>query len=111
VRATAENLKIWERRIKERVQAGMTIEDWCHKSGVSIHQYHYWNKRVRKNQKAGEEIGFTDVSSILSPRSTAGQNPRSASDFRILFKGVQVTMPETFNPAALTGLIKVLREL
>lgn len=111
MRATAENLVLWERRIMERVHAGMTIEDWCNKNEISRHQYHYWNKRVHKKQKAGEEIGFTDISSILSPKSTAGQNPRSTSDFRISFKGIQVTIPETFNPVALAGLMKVLQEL
>lgn len=111
MRDTAENLVLWEQRIKERVQAGMTIEDWCNKSGISRHQYHYWNKRVRKSQKTGEEIGFTDVSSILTTKSTSEQNSGTSSDFRIVFKGIPVSIPETFNPTALAGLMKVLREL
>lgn len=111
MRATAENLALWEQRIKERVQTGMTIEDWCNKSGVSKHQYHYWNKRAREKQKPGEEMVFTDVSSILSMNGTARQNPGSASDFLIFFKGMQVTVPDTFNPAALAGLMKVLQSL
>jgi len=111
MKSTAENLVLWEQRIKERVQAGMTIDDWCNKSGVSKHQYNYWNKRVREKQKPGEEMVFTDVSSILSMNGTARQNPGSASDFQVFFKGKQVTVPDTFNPAVLAGLMKVLQSL
>jgi len=111
MRSTAENLVLWEQRIKERVQTGITIDDWCNKSGVSMHQYNYWNKRVREKQKAGEEMVFTDVSPILSMNGTARQNPGSAFDFQILFKGMQVTVPDTFNPAVLARLMKVLQSL
>jgi hypothetical protein len=89
----------------------MTIEDWCKKNGISRHQYHYWNKRVRRKQQADEEIEFTDVPSIVTPKNTAGQNSGAPSDFRIVYKGIQVSIPETFNPIALAGLMKVLQEL
>jgi len=58
VKSTAEDLQLWEQRIRERVQNGMTIREWCEKNGVRKHQYNYWNQRVRKSQRSVEETTF-----------------------------------------------------
>lgn len=34
MRSTIENLILWEQRIKERVQSGMTIQEWCKKNEI-----------------------------------------------------------------------------
>jgi len=111
LKSTAENLQLWEQRIKERVQAGMTIVEWCKYNGVSKYQYHYWNQRVRERQKTGAETTFADITSILSSADTVSQNPAVTFDFQIRFKSFQVSVPSNFNPAALTGLLKVLQAL
>lgn len=111
MKSTAENLVLWEQRIKERIQTGMTIEDWCKKNGVSKYQYNYWNQRVREKRKTSEEMTFADISPILSITDETRQNSRSASDFQIFFKSIQVTVPNNFNPSALAGLMKVLQQL
>lgn len=111
MKSTADNLALWEQRITERARIGMTIVDWCNKNGLSKHQYHYWNKRIREKRKAGEETVFADVSPILSMNDMARKNTGSSSDFQIFFKGMQVTIPDTFNEAALAGLLKVLQKL
>jgi len=111
VKSTAEKLQLWEQRIRERIQTGMTIGEWCKKNGVSKSQYNYWNRRVREKQKTGEETSFADITPILSPDDAARQNPVFTSDFQIFFKSIRVTVPGSFNPAALAGLMKVLQEL
>ena len=55
MKSTAENLQLWEQRIRERVQNGMTIVEWCKKNGVSKNQYNYWNQRVRKSQNQSKK--------------------------------------------------------
>ena len=110
MKSTGENLLIWEERIKERVQKGMTIEEWCQKNKVSKYQYNYWNQRVRAMKKTREEKDFADITSILSAGDTAKQNPELSPEFQIFFKSFQVSVPGNFNPVALTGLIKVLQE-
>lgn len=111
MKSTGENLLLWEQRIRERVQNGMTIGEWCKKNGVSKHQYNYWNHRVRKKQKPGEEMTFADITPILSTADTVRQNSGSTSDFQIFFKSFRVTVPCNFNPTSLAGLMKVLQEL
>lgn len=111
MKSTAETLQLWEQRIKERVQNGMTIGEWCEKNGVSKYRYNYWNKRVREKLKAGEEPTFAEITPILSSVDATSPNSVLSSDFQISFKSIQVTVPSNFNPAALAGLMKVLQEL
>lgn len=111
MKSTAENLLFWEQRIKERVQSGMTIVDWCEKNGISKHKYNYWNHRVREKQNTDEEMAFSDITSILLNEGTTKQKPDLSSDFQIFFKSIRVAVPSNFNPAALAGLMRVLQEL
>lgn len=111
MKSTGENLQIWEQRIRERIENGMTIEEWCKKNGVSKHQYNYWNHRVRALGKTGEETTFADLTPILSKVETTKQPPVLTSDFQIFFKSFQVSVPGKFNPSSLAELMKVLQEL
>ena len=109
--STAKNLQLWEQRIKERLQTGLTIGEWCKKNGMSKHQYYYWNRRVNKKEKATGETGFAEITPILSSGNTARQDPAPTTDFQIFFKSIRVTVPNEFNPIALTELMKVLQKL
>lgn len=111
MKATAENMMIWEQRITERIRKGMTIEEWCKKNGVSKHQYYYWNNRINKKRKTGDETAFADITPIISTTETADQKQISTSDFQVFLKNVRVIVPNDFDPVALTRLMKVLQEL
>lgn len=111
MKSTDENLQIWEQRIRERIQGGMTIEEWCKKNGLSKHQYNYWNQRLRALRKTGEEVTFADLTPILSEVDTPKQNQVLTSDYQIFFKSFQVSVPSKFNPSSLAELMKVLQEL
>jgi hypothetical protein len=112
VRPTNENLLLWEQRINERIRSGMTIVDWCEKNGISKHKYHYWNHHIRQNQKSDKEVAFAEVTPILSNTDDETQsNPDKYADFQVFLNNIQVTVPSNFNPGALTGLLKVLKEL
>jgi hypothetical protein len=110
VKSTAENLLLWEQRIKERNQSGIKVEGWCEKNGISKHQYYYWYHRVRENKKSDDGIIFADISN-LSKTNTARQKPVLSSDFKILINEIQVTVSSDFNPESLAGLMKVLQKL
>lgn len=111
MKSTDENLQIWEQRIRERIQGGMTIEEWCKKNKVSKHQYNYWNHRVRALLgKTGEEVTFADITPVLAEVDTTRHNPVT-SDFQIFSKSFQVSVPGKFNPSSLAELMKVLQEL
>lgn len=111
MKTKAENLLFWEQRIRDRVQSGSTVGEWCNKNGVSKHQYNYWNRQVRKNQETGGDMLFADIAPVLSAVDPERKNPGFTSDFQVFFKDIQITVPDNFNPSALAGLMKVLQEL
>lgn len=111
VKSTKENLLLWEQRIKERIQSGMKVEDWCEKNNTTKHQYYYWYHRIHKKQNAGDEIVFADITPTFSDTGSITNISVSSSDFQVLFKGIQITVPSDFNPGALAGLMKVLQAL
>lgn len=109
--ATAKNLQLWEQRIKERIQAGVTIGEWCKKNGMSKYQYYYWNRRVHKKGKATEETAFAEVTPILTAGNKTSKYSAPTTDFQIFFKSIRVIVPSEFNPTSLTELMKVLQKI
>lgn len=109
--SVAEKLLLWEQRIKERIEIGMKVDEWCLKNNISKNQYYYWNHKLNEKQKLDEEVIFADVTPNLSKPEVAIQNSASCSEFQIFINGIQVTVPSNFNTSALTGLIKVLKAL
>lgn len=111
MRSTIENLALWEQRIKERVQSGLTIIEWCQKNEISKHQYNYWNHLVREKQKADEGAAFTDIAPLLARTGNERQKYESPSEFKLLIKDIQVTVPKDFNPSSLSCILRVLQSL
>jgi hypothetical protein len=109
LKSTAENLILWEQRIKEKVQSKMTVEEWCKSNGMSKHQYNYWNHRILKKQSVVEEIPFAEITPILSNSNAKRKNYVPSSDFQIIFNDIRVVVPSDFHPEALARLMKVLR--
>jgi len=111
VKSIDENLLLWEQRVKERIQSGMKVEDWCEKNNITKHQYYYWYHKISEQQNAGEEIAFADITPTLLNNKKIKNVSIPSCDFQVLFKGIQVTVPDNFNPDALAGLMKVLQSL
>lgn len=93
-----ENLLLWEQRVKERIQSGMKVEDWCEKNNITKHQYYYWYRKINEQQNAEEEIAFADITPTLLNNKKIKNVSAPSCDFQVLFKGIQVTVPDNFNP-------------
>jgi transposase-like protein len=109
MRSTTESLILWEQRIKKRLQSGMTILEWCQKNEISKHQYNYWIHLVREKQKTDEGTAFADIAPLLAGTCNAKQKSESPSEFKLLIKDIQVTVPNDFNPSSLSGILRVLQ--
>lgn len=111
MRATVEEILLWEQRINERILSRMTIKEWCIKNEISKHKYNYWVHRIRQNQGLSKEELFAEVTPILSTANLEISDSVKSDDFQIFFKNIQITVPSNFNSTSLTGLMKVLQEL
>ncbi|MDF2524164.1 MAG: hypothetical protein K0R31_1805 [Clostridiales bacterium] len=106
-----ENLLLWEQRIKERVQNGLTVDEWCKENGTTKYQYYYWYRRIHGDQKPDKEVVFADVTTNFSNPDNTRKALDVYSDFQLFFKGIRVTVPMDFNQESLAGLMKVLQTL
>ncbi|WP_392486709.1 IS66 family insertion sequence element accessory protein TnpA [Haloimpatiens sp. FM7315] len=66
MRATPETIVVWEQRIRQREQSGMSIAAWCKENKIKKSNYQYWNRKLNKEITINNEAEFADVSSILS---------------------------------------------
>ncbi|MBW9159275.1 IS66 family insertion sequence element accessory protein TnpA [Clostridium tagluense] len=111
MKSTTENLLLWEQRINERTNSGMSVSEWCKNNEISKGKYHYWNHKISKKQNPDNEMIFAEITQILSNAEEALNNSDKSDDFQIFFKSIQVTVPSNFNQTSLAGLMKVLQEL
>jgi len=111
LRSKPEDIVLWEQRIKERTKSGMPVSEWCKINEISKSKYHYWNNKINKKQKVDNEMGFAEVTSIISNTPGSGTNQSKPADFQIFYKDIQVTVPSNFNQESLAGLMKVLQQL
>lgn len=47
----------WAMLIKERMESGMTVREWCHDRNIKESRYYYWLRILRR--KAVENTGQT----------------------------------------------------
>ena len=47
----------WAMLIKERVESGMTVREWCHERNIKESQYYYWLKILRRDAAESKEQG------------------------------------------------------
>jgi hypothetical protein len=110
MKSSNENLLNWKELINERIQSGMKVEDWCKKNNISKHKYYYWHHKIKKQENT-EGVEFANITPNFLNNKEINNVPIPSCDFQVLYKGIQVTVPDKFNPDALAGLLKVLQGL
>lgn len=66
MKSTTETLVLWEQRIKERTESGMSVSKWGKVNEISKNMYHYWNRKINKQQQSDNETEFAEVTSVIS---------------------------------------------
>ena len=113
MRATPETIAIWEQRINQRNQSGMSIAKWCKENKINKGQYQYWNRKLNKSLTINNKAEFADVSSILSnsthPNKTTELSKKD--DFQVYLNNVTITVPSNFNKDSFKELMEVIVQL
>ena len=50
-----ENIDLWQKRIRECQNSGMTVMNWCSENGISNKTYYYWHRKLTKLQEMQSE--------------------------------------------------------
>jgi len=68
-------LKRWKVLIKERMDSGLKISEWCNQNNLSKHAYYYWLEQIRKEAVAGtgsnmpaipESNSFVEIKPVMT---------------------------------------------
>ena len=49
-RGNSANQEKWRQIVREHVQSGLTVPDFCEKHGHPINQFKYWKQKYRKDR-------------------------------------------------------------
>ena len=65
----------WAALIKERMDSGMTIKEWCRERNVRESQYYYWLKTLRRDEAdaAEQDPGAAPHKRELNENYTKGE--------------------------------------
>ena len=99
-----ENLELWQERIRECRNSGMTVTDWCAKEGLSDKTYYYWLRKLKRLQEAEaqpQQCTFYEIH-----QSSRGKVEISAT---LHYGGIHVDVYTGADEETLLRLCRVLR--
>ena len=109
MKSKPEDWQLWEQRINDRNNSGLTIEKWCKENNISRHKYNYWNHKIK--EKNNHEVTFAEVTPIILDVERSEVNVCKSDDFQLFFNNIQVTIPSNFNKSSLADLMEILQNL
>lgn len=63
----------WAALIKERMDSGMTIKEWCRERDIKESQYYYWLKTLRRDEADATEQDPVAAPFVEPPAICQGQ--------------------------------------
>lgn len=66
----------WAALIKERMDSGMTIKEWCRERDIKESQYYYWLKTLREEEANGMGQERQALPFVELPVACSGQIPK-----------------------------------
>ena len=61
--------KLWEERISECRNSGLSVKTWCKEKGVCKQTYYKWQKKIFAMAKAQQELQFAEVTPVMATNS------------------------------------------
>ena len=67
----------WITLIKEQSESGLTVKQWCEKTGYTLHAYNYW-KHILK-EAALKDVSLPEIVPLTTPSITSPVIPSTFS--------------------------------
>jgi hypothetical protein len=118
---------LWRQRLAAQSASGMSITQWCRRSGTSASLFHYWKRALAKrdgrrlkpprcpaaaeNETQTQDVAFARV--VIASPTPKAQFTASAADpaIQIVLSGLRVVrVGAGFDEATLARVLAVLEE-
>jgi hypothetical protein len=109
----------WAEVIQERIESGLTVNEFCKLRGLTRDKYYYWQAKLKEAAcehllQARPQIqaaqGFAEV--VVTSATLAPFEPKSKNDnngeLRIELSGIHINADAGYPPTALAALLKEL---
>ena len=107
----------WVQIMQERTQSGLSIAEYCRRTGLSQSTYYYWRRELSNavDEQAGatpaemKPFSFTEVQ-VITPQDNAlaQQKSESPGALHIVVNGIGITVDQVYPVAQLVELLKGL---
>lgn len=94
--------ELWEERIKNYEDSGLSIKSWCETNEIKLHQFNYWRRKFKKKQ---------EVQNTLIPIDLSQMTLKDDSSIKLNIGKINLEIKSGFNPSLLKEVLKVLIEL
>lgn len=103
------NAERWAGLIKERVDSGMTIKEWCRESGIKEPQYYYWLKTLRQEEISAADSQRQASPFVELPEICQWKGPVQGKTVAIIRKGdISIGIAEDASAAFISKVMEVL---
>ena len=93
-----ERVTHWRAVIRKHGESGLSAAAFCREQDITIHQFHWWRRRFRKENSQGKESAFLQLVPL-----TKSQH----SGVRIrLHNGMLIEVEQGFDPRTLRDVIE-----
>lgn len=99
----------WSGIIKDRIDSGMTVDDYCSEHHLSKNAYYYWLRKVREHAINTAGIQFAELSSG-TPGFSSG-TPGFVPVVSVEVGTVTVNISEATPPHLLKSVFEVIKDV
>lgn len=97
----------WAALIKERMDSGMTIKEWCRERNIKESQYYYWLKTLRRDEAGATEQDPGAAPFVELPAICQGQAAASGRPAAVIRKGgISIEITESASPGFIAKILE-----
>ncbi|MGL4522853.1 MAG: IS66 family insertion sequence element accessory protein TnpA [Bacilli bacterium] len=99
---------IWNQRIKDFKQSGLSKSEWCRNENLKLHQLYYWlDKATKNNGQQPEKKQWYKVEDVLS--SDVKTDTVHSSKIILEVNGIKINVDLSVNEALLRRVLLLVK--
>lgn len=111
-------LKHWSNLIRQRINSGKNVNDWCMEHGISRNSYYYWQRELKLSTTydtnikppLAEPIDSPAIVPLAPPPSSSSMNT-SGTAIAINFNGLTLEIQEGASFDIIERTLKALKNI